>query len=76
MPLKNYSSAARKTQSSFKKTYGSRWKSVYYALANKRTGGFKGKNRGSKAANKAFAKGAHWKGSAKRARSGRRRIRG
>lgn len=57
MPRSAYSAAARKTQSAFQKTYGARWKSVYYALANKRTGGFKGKNRGAKAANAAFAKG-------------------
>lgn len=62
MPRSAYSSAARKTQSAMKKQYGSRWKSVYYALANKRTGGFRGKNRGAKAANKAFAKGSRWGG--------------
>lgn len=57
MPRSAYSSAARKTQGAFQKTYGAKWKSVYYALANKRTGGFKGKNHGAKAANLAYAKG-------------------
>jgi hypothetical protein len=58
---------------SFKKRYGANWKSVYYATANKRTGGLKGKNRGLRSANKAFAKGSHSKSKSGSKRRGRKR---
>jgi hypothetical protein len=73
-----YSKAASKTMKSFQRRYGARWKRVYYGLANKRSGrGLKGKSRGHVAANRAFAKGSHWKGSGRkgRKRSGGRRRR-
>jgi hypothetical protein len=76
-----YSKAASKTKASFIRQYGAkRGAQYFYATANKRTGGFKGKSRGARAANVAFAKGSHWKGSGskggRRRSTGRRRIRG
>lgn len=81
MPQSAYSKAARKTKAAMRKQYGKRGDSVFYALANKRTGGLKGKNRGSRAANTAFAKGSHWKSgrktsSGRKRTGGRRRLRG
>lgn len=71
MPTSAYSAAARKTKAAMQKQYGSATGTrVFYALANKRTGGFKGKNRGAKAANAAFAKGKKFGG---RSRGGKKR---
>lgn len=75
MPASAYSKSANKAKSNMQKQYGSKWKRVYYALANKRTGGFKGKNRGSRAANVAYAKGSQWKSKTRR-HSVRRRVKG
>lgn len=83
MPLSGYGSGAQKALANMVKQYGpKKGKSVFYGLANKRTGGFKGKNRGQRAANIAYAKGSHWRGSkskgggGRRSGVGRRRIRG
>lgn len=72
MPTSAYSKSARKTQASFKSQYGAKWKQVYYATANKRSGGRSGTNRGAKSANFAFKKGAHWSKSGKRVSVGRK----
>lgn len=62
-----YTASATKAMNAMKKTYGSDWKSVYYALANKRAGkGLKGAHRGHRAANTAYAKGSSWTAGGKR----------
>lgn len=65
-----YNVGATKAMKAMQKQYGSNWAHVYYGLANKRSGkGLRGKHRGHKAANKAYAKGSHWGGKRKARRS-------
>jgi hypothetical protein len=56
-----YGVGATKAMKNMQKEYGSNWKSVYFALANKRAGrGLRGAHRGHIAANTAYAKGRTW----------------